>query len=167
MVAQPPNGTGTAAAGGVPRIEFIRRPPSPFERLGRIDEPRAVGIAQVFAHQGQAQIAREDARTVAQTRRVGQFAEVAVAVEDRARQLGIVRPRPAVQVVRSHGRPRVVDDHGFRVHVDRRALFVLEVEDREPVASEGVETIDELELGEPVGGPESGPLRSGTRARRR
>ena len=40
-------------------------------------------------------------------------------VDHRARQLGVVRPRPAVEVVGADGQPDVVDDAHLGVHVDR------------------------------------------------
>ena len=50
-------------------------------------------------------------------------------------ELGVVRPRPSVDVVRPDRGPHVIDDAGLGVHVDRRCLVVLEPVDGDPVAA--------------------------------
>ena len=54
-----------------------------------------------------------------------------VGVEHGTRQLGVVRPRTPVQVVGADFEPHVVDHANLGVHVDRRAVHVLEVVDRD------------------------------------
>ena len=54
-------------------------------------------------------------------------------VPDRGGELGVVRPGPAVEVVRAGRRPHVVDDADLGVHVDRRAGVVLDAVDGDPV----------------------------------
>ena len=58
-----------------------------------------------------------------------------VGVEHRARHLGVVGPRTAVEVVGADLEPDVVDDADLGVHVDRGAGLVLEVVDRDAVAA--------------------------------
>ena len=56
-------------------------------------------------------------------------------VDDCARQLGVVGPRAAVDVVGAGDHPYVVDDADLGVDVDRRALRVLDVADAHPIAA--------------------------------
>ncbi len=59
----------------------------------------------------------------------------AVGVDDRAADLGVVRPRATVEVVGADGHPMVVDDAHLRVDVNGRALVVLEVVHRDSIAT--------------------------------
>ena len=56
-------------------------------------------------------------------------------IDHAAADLGVVGPRATVEVVGADGHPHVVDDAHLRVHVDRGALVVREVEDRDPIAA--------------------------------
>ena len=58
---------------------------------------------------------------------------VARRVEHDRRQLGVVGPRAAVEVVGADRGPGVVDDAGLGVHVDRGAGVVLDAVDGDPV----------------------------------
>ena len=58
-----------------------------------------------------------------------------VVVDDRAGQLGVVRPGAAVDVVRADRGPDVVDDADLGVHVDRGAGVVLDAVHGDPVAA--------------------------------
>ena len=72
-----------------------------------------------------------------------QVAGEAAGRASRRRQLGVVRPGPAVEVVRADRGPGVVDDAHLGVHVDGRAGAVLDAVDRDPVAAGRVDSIVE------------------------
>ena len=74
-------------------------------------------------------------RAVTHAGRIGGAAFVEGLVEDGARDLGVVGPRPAVEVVGADREPDVVDDADLGVHVDRCPVLVLEVVDRDAVAA--------------------------------
>ena len=71
-------------------------------------------------------------------------------------QLGVVRPRPAVEVVRPHRRPDVVDDADLRVDVHRLPGDVLEPVDRHPVPARGPQAAHGTLASDGVGRPGSG-----------
>ena len=75
------------------------------------------------------ELAGEAPRAVAQTGGVPRLTVVEAPVEDRGGELGVVRPRPSVEVVAPHGGPHVVDHADLGVDVDRGAVVVLDVED--------------------------------------
>ena len=74
------------------------------------------------APQPQAQISREMPGAVAKAGRIAGLPRIALLVEDCARDLGVVGPRPPVEVVRADRRPHVVDHADLGVHVDRSSF---------------------------------------------
>ena len=119
--AQPARRARTDAAAGVPAVEGrgalgVRR-----EHAGRLHavRHRVLGVVAVEVLGGQRQPQRPGV--------------VAGGVDHDRGQLGVVGPGAAVEVVRADGRPGVVDDAGLGVHVDRRALVVLDPVDGDPV----------------------------------
>ena len=60
-------------------------------------------------------------------------------LDDGAGDLGVVTPRPPVEVVGADGEPLVVDDADLRVHVDRGVVLVDQVVDRDARAAGGDE----------------------------
>ncbi len=87
----------------------------PVEVLGGQREPQPTGVGAVLAV----------------------VVSVGAPVHHDGRQLGVVRPRPAVEVVGADRGPDVVDDAGLRVHVDGGALVVLDAVERHPPRSGG------------------------------
>ena len=105
----------------VPGVERVRALAQRLEPRRRIDEVVDVAgrSAEVLGGEPDPGVAREHARAVAESRGVGRRTVVEPGVDHRARELRVVRPRPAVEVVGADGHPHVVDDAHLRVHVDR------------------------------------------------
>src|ERR1700682_2377414 len=81
----------------------------------------------------QSQLAREPASAIAKSGRVDGIAPIMFFVDDRAGKLRVMAPGPAIEVVRSDGRPYVVDDADLGVHVNRCAVGVLDVIDGDAI----------------------------------
>jgi hypothetical protein len=89
---------------------------------------RVVDVVQPGVVLGQAEVLRPQRRTQPTV-------QLAVGVDDRAGELGVVAPRAEVEVVGADGHPLVVDDADLGVDVDRRTRVILEVEHAEPVTA--------------------------------
>jgi hypothetical protein len=98
----------------------------------------------------QAQPPGEHPGAVAEAGRVARLPLVPGVVQDGRRQLGVVGPGTTVHVVRADGRPNVVDHADLGVHIDRRALLVLEVVDGDPVAAGRLQQVERGLLADPV-----------------
>src|SRR5450755_2960061 len=119
----------------MPSVERLRCGSHRVEELDRIDKIAVVaGLAtEMFSSQGEAQVARKDACAIAKATRISGFALVAIVIDDGTAELGIVRPRAAIQIVAAYAGPYVVDDTDLGMHVDRHTLVVLD-----PIHSDAV-----------------------------
>ena len=128
----------------VPGVERVRAVAHRLEPRRGIDEVVDVAriATEVLRRQADTRVARQHPGTVTQAGGIGRSPAVAPAVDHRARQLGVVRPRAAVEVVGARRHPDVVDDADLGVHVDGRALLVLEVVHRDPIVADLVQRVE-------------------------
>ena len=134
-----PDATRRALTSTTPRVPAFKRVRGGIERLHRpswIDQVSIVtfGSAEMLSPELQAQVAGEGARAVAQARRIDRLPRIAHLVKHGACDLGVMAPRPAVEVVRPDRGPDIVDDADFGVHVNRDSEHVLDIEDRDAVS---------------------------------
>ncbi len=130
VLAQSADGPGLRGRVAMPIVESGRAGRDYIEELVRVDEVCVVtvGPSQVLADQFESQVARVGSGAVAEARRVQGCPIVALLVDDGRGQLRIMGPGAAIEVVRSHRGPHVVDDADLRVHVHRYAPVVFDVE---------------------------------------
>jgi hypothetical protein len=155
----PPGRPRAPVAAVVPGLELGRGRPPGLEACHRVEQPGVVVVVpepEVFAPQAQPQLAGEHPGAVARATRVGWVTGVALLVQHRAGHLGVLGPGAAVEVGRADHRPHVVDDHGLGMHVDRRALLVLQVIDGHPRSPGADQVVDGPPLGR-AGGPTRDP----------
>ncbi len=121
---------------GVPPFQVERGFTELRDRLGGIEQISIIPFRppEVLPPQLQPQVTCELASSVAEAGRIDGGARVACGVDDRAGDLGVVAPRPSIEVVRSDGGPHVVDHADLGVDVNRNAVKVLDVVDRDAVA---------------------------------
>src|SRR5919202_3260193 len=121
VVRDGPAGRPLAGAVAVPGLERGGLPAPPLEPHPRIDQVGVVAgrAAKVLAPQPQAQLPGEHPGAVAEPGRVARLPRIAGRVEHRGGQLGVVGPRPAVEVVGADRGPDVVDHAHLGVDVDR------------------------------------------------
>jgi hypothetical protein len=124
---------------GVPILERLSR------RFDRLDD--GVGVDQSIVG---ASVGRQ-VKVLAQQPQPQVASELTGLVKHRTGQLAVVRPRPAIEVVAAHAGPGVVDDTDLRVHVNRCALMVLDVEDVHPVRAGASARLDRLLAADLVG----------------
>jgi len=96
----------------------------------------------VLAPEAEPRVPCEPAGAVAETAGIGRAALVDDAIDHRARELGVVRPRSPVEIVGADDQQHVVDDAHLGVQVDRCAVRILEVVHRDALATGAAENVD-------------------------
>ncbi len=149
----------SASSGLVPLVEGGCGFRQGHEAVRRLEEVGVVPVdaLEVFAPEAESRVAREAAGTVAEPTGVGWVALVDVAVDYRARDLGVVRPRAAVEVVGADYQEQVVDDAHLCVDVDRCSVRVFEVVDRDAVASGAAQDVNDVLAADAAGGTGRAP----------
>src|SRR5204863_10022804 len=139
-----PRGARSVPTEGAPLVEGCRAASHRVEAQHGIDEVVVVALvtAEVLAPHPQTARAGQPSRTVAAAGGIFGLATVEGGVDERARKLGVMGPRPAVQVVGADVHPDVVDDAHLRVHVDGRSELVLEVVDRDTRSARGAQHLE-------------------------
>src|SRR4051812_19258801 len=99
---------------------------------------------QVLPRQLQAQVTGECAGALTGAGRVARLPGIAGGVQHRAGELAVVGPRAPVEVVAPHADPDVVDYAHLGVHVARRPLVVLHIEDVPPALAGPPAHLDRL-----------------------
>src|SRR5205823_6732953 len=125
VTPDPPGRTGATPAGIVPGVQCLRGLDPQLEAADRVVES-IVGHAEMLGPQAEAKLPSESARTISSPGRIRRFAFVRLLVQDRDRQLRIVRPRSEVHVVGPDDGDHIVDDDDLRMYVDRVGALVLQ-----------------------------------------
>src|SRR6187200_2760063 len=150
MLADAAGWSRSAPALGVPRIERPRGLSPSIERLERIQQSFVLLRAEMLAGELQAKRSSEPTRALSPAAGVQRFAVIAILIEDRDRELRIVRPRTPVHIVGADQGHLVVDHDDLRVDVDRGPLLVLEVIDADAIATGVPHQVKGAPLPQPV-----------------
>src|SRR5205085_6072365 len=113
---------------GVPSIECGGGSPPQLEAALRVERLGLIERPEMLSPETETKIPREPASPLVPSGEIDRVTSISLIVDDRDRQFGVMRPRPAVEVVGTDHGEVIVDHNHFGVNVDRLALFVLEVE---------------------------------------
>src|SRR5665213_2094240 len=102
----------------------------------------------MFRPERKAQRASELAASVTKSTRVKRDPFIEFAINHGAREFRVMRPRTAIQIVRSDGRPHVVNNTDLGVDVYGVARFVLDVVDPDSVAASFSQDSESSRLGQ-------------------
>ena len=121
----------------VPAFERLGRVPERRDGFGRVEQASIVALrtAKVLAPQLQPKVSGELSGAVPKAPRIEWLATIALVVDHRASDLGVVAPRPPIEIVRTHRCPDVIDHADLGVDVHRNAGEVLDVVDGDTIAS--------------------------------
>jgi len=138
--------SGVASTVRVPGVEGGGRSSEFDESADGVDEVVVVvGRAlEVFAPEAQSCLSGEPPGAIAESGRVAGCAFVDLGVENRAGDLGVMRPGAAVEVVGSDDQEHIVDDADLCVYVDRSGISVFEVVDGYALASGAAEDLGDV-----------------------
>src|SRR5664280_1172088 len=107
----------------------------------------------MFRPERQPQFASELAASVTESARIERTPVIEFAINHGAREFRVMSPRTAIQIVRSDGRPYVVNNTDLGVDVNGSACFVLDVVDLDSVASSLFQDSESSRLGQPARRP--------------
>ena len=139
----------------MPGLELIRFATKHLESLLGIDEVRVVAVApsEVLPPKPKPGFTRKHSRTVAEPGGICGHTKIAGVIENGTRELAVVRPGAAVDVVGSDSHPNIVDDAHLCVDVDRNPTEVLQVVAGDSRTTGAKKRLDGVATRDPTRGP--------------